>query len=122
MSYRYIIWFSMILASLVVLDLYIWRGYRKTVNKKYFKYLKWLIPFSSILFLSGFTINLYRGSVGIYNANIIVNTFFGISLGFFIAKLLAASFLLIEDLYRILLFIKRSEEHTSELQSRPHLV
>src|SRR5690554_7238622 len=92
MSYRYIIWFSMILASLVVLDLYIWRGYRKTVNKKYFKYLKWLIPFSSILFLSGFTINLYRGSVGIYNANIIVNTFF------------------------------RSEEHTSELQSRPHLV
>lgn len=106
MSYRYIIWFSMILASLVVLDLYIWRGYRKTINKKYFKYLKWLIPFSSILFLSGFTINLYRGSVGIYNANIIVNTFFGISLGFFIAKLLAASFLLIEDLYRILLFIK----------------
>src|SRR5690554_1869694 len=106
MSYRYIIWFSIILASLAVLDIYIWKGYRKTVNKKYFNYLKWLIPLSSLLFLSGFAINLYRGSIGIHNANFIVNTFFGISLGFFIAKLLAGVFLFTEDIFRLSLFIK----------------
>jgi len=108
MSYRYIIWFSMILASLVVLDIYIWRGYRKTVNKKYFKYLKWLIPLSSLLFLGGFAINLYRGSIGIYNANLIVNVLFGVSLGFFIAKLFSAVFLFTEDLYRISVFVKNN--------------
>lgn len=97
----------MILAALVVLDIYIWRGYRKTANAKYFNLLKWLIPLSSLLFLSGFIINLYRGAIGIHNASFIVNTFFGISLGFFIAKLLVVVFLFTEDIFRFFLFIQR---------------
>ncbi|HZH86603.1 MAG TPA: metallophosphoesterase [Brumimicrobium sp.] len=105
MSYRYIIWFSMILASLVVLDIYIWKGYRKTVHSKYFKYFKWLIPLSSLLFLGGFAINLYRGSIGVFNANVIVNVLFGTSLGFFIAKLFAALFLFSEDIVRLIAFV-----------------
>src|SRR5690554_1871825 len=105
MSYRYIIWFSLILASLLILDIYIWKGYSKTVKRKYFRILKWLIPLSSLLFLAGFAINLYRGSIGIFNASLIVNTFFGIALGFFIAKLIAAVFLLTEDIFRGLFFI-----------------
>jgi hypothetical protein len=105
MSYRYIIWFSMILASLVVLDIYIWKGYRKTVNTKFFKFFKWLIPLSSLLFLGGFALNLYRGSIGIYNANAVINVIFGISLGFFIAKLFAAALLFTEDILRVIVFI-----------------
>src|SRR5699024_6768951 len=93
MSYRYIIWFSLILASFLVLDIYIWKAYKRTIKKKYFNYFKWLIPLSSVLFLSGFILNLYRGSNGIYNANVIINVVFGISLGFFIAKLFSAAFL-----------------------------
>jgi len=106
MSYRYIIFFSIILAALFVLDIYIWKGYKKTVKSKYFKVFKWLIPLSSLLFLGGFAINLYRGSIGIFNANVIVNVLFGTSLGFFIAKLFSAVFLFTEDLYRISIFVR----------------
>ena len=106
MSYRYIIFFSIILAALFVLDIYIWKGYKKTVKAKYFKVFKWLIPLSSLLFLGGFAINLYRGSIGIFNANVIVNVLFGTSLGFFIAKLFSAVFLFTEDLYRISIFVR----------------
>ena len=106
MSYRYIIFFSIILAIFLILDFYIWRSYRKAVNHKYFRIFKWLIPLSSFVFLSGFAVNLYRGSIGIYNANAVINVLFGTSLGFFIAKLTAAVFLLMEDIFRILEFIK----------------
>ncbi|WP_107037573.1 metallophosphoesterase [Brumimicrobium mesophilum] len=106
MSYRYIMFFSIILTIFLVLDIYIWKAFKRTVNTRYFKVLKWLIPFSSVLFLTGFTINLYRGSLGIYNANQFINIFFGISLGFFIAKLIAAAFLFTEDFVRAILYIK----------------
>lgn len=106
MSYRYIIFFSIILASFIILDIYIWKGYHKTVKNKYFRIFKWLIPLSSLVFLSGFALNLYRASIGIVNANVIINVFFGISLGFFIAKLFAATFLFSEDIVRILGLIK----------------
>ncbi|RFC55247.1 metallophosphoesterase [Brumimicrobium aurantiacum] len=106
MSYRYIIFFSIILGIFIVFDLYIWKGYSKTVQQKRFSIFKWLIPFSSLLFLAGFAINLYRGSNGIYNANPIINIFFGTSLGFFVAKLIAAIFLLTEDIVRISFWIK----------------
>ncbi|PKR81593.1 phosphoesterase [Brumimicrobium salinarum] len=105
MSYRYIIWFSMILVSFVLLDIYLWKGYKKTLKEKTFKWFKWIIPFSSIVFLSGFAINLYRGSNGIYNANPIINVFFGIALGFFIAKLVAAFILFSEDIIRVIALI-----------------
>ena len=106
MSYRYIIFFSIILTIFLVLDIYIWKAYRKTVKEKYFKIFKWLIPISSLLFLAGFAINLYRGSLGIYNASLVVNILFGISLGFFIAKIIAAALLLSEDIIRLLLLVK----------------
>lgn len=126
MSYRYIIFFSVILTIFLVLDIYIWKAYRKTVKEKYFKILKWLIPFSSLLFLAGFAINLYRGSIGIYNANLLVNIFFGISLGFFVAKLVAAIFLLSEDIVRILGLIKNKiffrKDKTKSFASRRNFV
>lgn len=106
MSYRYIIWFSLILGALFILDFYVWKGYKKTVKEKYFRIFKWLIPASTFFFLAGFALNLYRGSIGIYNAHPTINIFFGISLGFFIAKLVAVVFLFIEDLYRLSIFLK----------------
>ncbi|PWH87046.1 metallophosphoesterase [Brumimicrobium oceani] len=106
MSYRYIIFFSIILVSFIILDVYIWKGYHKTVKKKYFRIFKWFIPLSSMVFLSGFALNFYRASIGIVNASAVINIFFGISLGFFIAKILAALFLFSEDIFRILALIK----------------
>lgn len=125
MSYRYIIWFSLILASFLVLDIYIWKAYKRTVKKKYFNYFKWLIPLSSVLFLSGFILNLYRGSNGIYNANVIINVVFGISLGFFIAKLFSAAFLFSEDIFRVLFLLKNklfSKKESKNFASRRNFV
>ncbi len=126
MSYRYIIFFSIILGSLLILDIYIWKGYRKTVKEKYFRIFKWLIPLSSLIFLSGFSINLYRGSIGIFNANAIVNVLFGTSLGFFLAKLFAAVFLLSEDIIRVLALVKNkiffSKDKTKNFASRRNFV
>jgi hypothetical protein len=126
MSYRYIIFFSIILVSFLILDIYIWKGYRKTIKEKYYKYFKWLIPLSSVVFLSGFAINLYRGSNGIYNANAIINVLFGISLGFFIAKLFAAIFLFSEDIIRILALVKNKlffrKDKSKQFASRRNFV
>lgn len=126
MSYRYIIFFSIILASFLILDIYIWKGYRKTVKEKYFRIFKWFIPLTSVLFLSGFAINLYRGSVGIVNANVVINILFGTSLGFFIAKLFAAVFLFSEDIVRVLLLIKNKvffrKDKTKNFASRRNFV
>ncbi|RYM32137.1 metallophosphoesterase [Brumimicrobium glaciale] len=126
MSYRYIIFFSIILVSFLILDIYIWKGYRKTIKEKYYKYFKWLIPLSSVVFLSGFAINLYRGSNGIYNANAIINVLFGISLGFFIAKLFSAIFLFSEDIIRILALVKNKlffrKDKSKQFASRRNFV
>ena len=126
MSYRYVIFFSIILASFLILDIYIWKGYKKTVKEKYFRIFKWLIPLSSFVFLGGFAINIYRGSIGIYNANWFINLFFGISLGFFIAKLVITVFLFSEDTIRALLWIKNKlffrKDKTKHFASRRNFV
>jgi hypothetical protein len=126
MSYRYVIFFSIILASFLILDIYIWKGYKKTVKEKYFRIFKWLIPLSSFVFLGGFAINIYRGSIGIYNANWFINLFFGISLGFFIAKLVITVFLFSEDTIRVLLWIKNKlffrKDKTKHFASRRNFV
>lgn len=107
MSYRYIIAFSFILALCAIIDLYTWYGLKKTVGRKYFKFFKWFIPLSTFLFFVGFIINIYRGGQGIHNANYFLNILTGFTFGVFLAKLLIASPFLIEDIFRVPIFLYR---------------
>jgi predicted MPP superfamily phosphohydrolase len=92
------------LAVFSVLDIYIWRGLKKTLKPKVFKYTKWFIPLTTILFFTGFMANLIRSANGILNANYFLNLMVGFSFGVFIAKLLIAIPFLIEDVKRYPIF------------------
>ena len=105
MSYRYILLFSFMLAIFSVLDIYIWRSLKKTINPKVFKYVKWVIPLTTVLFFTGFMSNLIRSANGIMNANYALNLMVGFSFGAFIAKLLMAIPFLLEDIKRYPLFM-----------------
>jgi predicted MPP superfamily phosphohydrolase len=107
MSYRYIIAFSVIIGFCVILDVYTWKGLKKTLPKRVFSFFKWFIPVSTFLFFMGFIINIYRGGQGIHNANYLLNIITGFSFGVFLAKLLIASPFIIEDVVRYLIFIFR---------------
>lgn len=104
MSYRYIILFSFMLAVFTVLDVYIWRGLKGTLKARTFRYVKWFIPFTTLLFFVGFITNLMRAANGIMNASYAINIIVGFSFGVFIAKLLMSIPFLLEDLRRIPLF------------------
>ncbi|MGM0479589.1 MAG: metallophosphoesterase [Bacteroidota bacterium] len=114
MSYRYIILFTFMLTVFVVLDLYIWYALRKTTQPKNFQRFKWVIPLTTFLFFFGFVANLYRSSVGIFNANMAINLIVGFSFGVFIAKLIMATPFLLEDLFRLVLWI------ISQFKSKAH--
>jgi predicted MPP superfamily phosphohydrolase len=118
MSYRYIIAFSVIIGILVILDIYTWRGIKKTVSKKVFLFFKWFIPATTFLFILGFVVNIYRGDQGIHNAHYLINLTTGFTFGVFLAKLLIALPFFLEDLFRYSSFIvqlfksgKRKEKH-----------
>lgn len=111
MSYRYIIAFTFILGICTLLDLYTLYGLKKTVGRKYFKLIKWLIPLSTILFFVSFIANIYRGGQGIHNASYFLNILTGFTFGVFIAKLLIASPFLLEDVVRIPIYINRRIFH-----------
>lgn len=100
MSYRYIIAFSVIIGFCVILDIYTWYGLKKTVSRNVFRFFKWFIPSTTILFFLGFIINIYRGGHGIHNASYFLNIITGFSFGVFLAKLLIAAPFLLEDLFR----------------------
>lgn len=100
MSYRYIILFSFMLAVFSVLDVYIWRSLKRTVKPNVFNYVKWVIPFTTLLFFVGFITNLIRSANGILNASYFINIMVGFSFGVFIAKLLMSLPFLLEDIKR----------------------
>src|SRR5690554_7125103 len=106
MSHRHTIFFLILLSMFIVLDIYIWLGYRKTVKEKYFKYFKWLIPLSTLFFIVGGLLNYFRNQAGLLNASKPLNILFGISLSFIVIKLMLAAFLFVEDLYRSTVLMK----------------
>ncbi len=93
------------LAVFSVLDIYIWRSLKRTINPKVFKYVKWFIPLTTALFFTGFMSNLIRSANGIMNANYALNLMVGFSFGVFIAKLLMAIPFLLEDIKRYPIFM-----------------
>ncbi|PHR44788.1 MAG: phosphoesterase [Fluviicola sp.] len=105
MSYRYIIAFSVIIGILVLLDIYTWRGIKKTVSKNFFLFFKWFIPSTTFLFILGFAVNVYRGDQGIHNAHYLLNITTGFTFGVFLAKLIIAAPFLIEDVFRYPIFV-----------------
>lgn len=125
MSHRHTIFFLIILSIFIALDLYIWYGYRKSVNKKYFKYFKWLIPFSTLVFIAGGVLNYFRNQAGMFNASKSLNIIFGLALGFVVVKLMLAVFLFVEDLYRSTVLMKNiliNPKNKSSFASRRNFV
>jgi uncharacterized protein len=118
MSYRYIIAFSIIIGLCVILDTYTLLGLRKRSSKKFFRFLKWFVPLSTVFFFFGFILNIYRAGQGIYNASYILNIITGFTFGVFIAKLVIAGPLLIEDTVRIIryLFLKIRAQKGDEVR------
>ena len=92
------------LAIFAMLDIYIWRGLKKTLKPNLFKKVKWIIPLTTLLFFFGFIANLVRAANGVMNANIAINMMVGFSFGVFIAKIVLAVPFLIEDVRRYPLF------------------
>lgn len=105
MSYRYIIFFSIISFIFILLDIYCWKGF-KTKDK--FRYLKFIIPFSSLLFILSFIFTLWRAKQGIFSATFTLNFLLGITFGFFLSKLLCTFIFILEDTYRIFSYTFRS--------------
>lgn len=95
-----------VLALFIAIDSYLWLGFRKTINPIYFKYTKWLIPFTSLLFFAGIFIIVYRSSNGLFNATKFTNFIIGIGLGMVSVKIVALLVLFLEDLFRIGIFVK----------------
>lgn len=90
----------------VSIDTYLWLGYKKTINPSYFSYIKWLIPLTSLLFFAGiFTIS-YRTSNGLFNASKTMNIIIGLGIGMISVKFVALIVLLLEDIFRIGIFVK----------------
>lgn len=126
MSYRYIIAFSVIIGILVILDIYTWRGIKKTVSKKVFLFFRWFIPATTFLFILGFIVNIFRGGQGIHNAHYLLNLITGFTFGVFLAKLLIAAPFILEDVFRYPVFIyqriKTKKEEKVYLPSRRKFV
>jgi predicted MPP superfamily phosphohydrolase len=92
------------LAIFAMLDVYIWRGLKKTLKPTLFKKVKWIIPITTLLFFIGFISNLLRAANGIMNASTAINLMVGFSFGVFIAKIVLAIPLLLEDVRRYPIF------------------
>ncbi|MEX1191637.1 MAG: metallophosphoesterase [Brumimicrobium sp.] len=119
MSYRYIIAFSVIIGILVILDVYTWQGIKRTVkNRTVYLLFKWFIPLTTVLFIFGFVLNIFRGGQGIHNAHYLLNLITGFTFGVFIAKLIIATPFLIEDLIRYSWFFisKLKSKKSTEIQ------
>lgn len=107
LSYRHIIFFFIILSIFFLLDTYLWRGYRRTAPKKYFQIFKWLLPLSTLFFISGGIAQYVRGSKELYNGVLWLNLIFGLGFGFIVVKIVAGLILFLEDIYRFGWFAKK---------------
>lgn len=101
MSSRVILFLVILFVILAAVDVYLWWALRKTAN---WSWMKWLIPISSLIFVSTFFYSFYRAGQGELNAVYSLNFFVGLTFGVFISKLLMITVFFGEDMIRFLTY------------------
>lgn len=116
MNQTYIIYSLILIISLSLLDFYLWRILKKANQ---ITFLKWVIPFASLLFIGCIFQKVYSDDLGDFNASWLSNTAFGLAIGLLFTKIILALLFLIEDVYRIFHFSYKKLHFTSNPASFP---
>ncbi|MFA5574141.1 MAG: metallophosphoesterase [Brumimicrobium sp.] len=107
MNLRLLITFSIILAIFIIIDIYLWKAYSKTTKNKAFKFLRWGIPITSLLFFIGVFSLTYRSTQEFYISSSWINFTIGLGVGIVVVKIIAVIPFLLEDITRYSIHFKK---------------
>lgn len=112
MNNTYISYTICLVVLLFLLDFYCWKRLRISQNKRFYHYLKWLIPITSILFIACIFSKIFTIKEGNFNASLFSNFAFGLAIGCLFTKITMALLFLFGDMIELFYFIKRKISST----------